>query len=150
MGRTRTTLGLVLLLGVGSVVVVLATSDAGTAARPVLHGAVESVIAVIAVLAALLAAVRANGTRRLDDFLLAGALMFLAASQIVFAMLPAAFSSTSQAWPWSQATGRLVGALLLAVAAVVPQITIARPRGLVVALSAGGAVVLALMGGVFL
>src|SRR5215210_5254934 len=150
MGRTHATLALVLLVGAGSVVVVLATSDAGTAARPVLHGAVESVIAVIAVLAAVLAAVRANGTRRLDDFLLAGALMFLAASQILFAMLPATFSATSQVWPWAASTGRLVGALLFAVAAVVPRNAVQRPRGLVVALSGGGAIVLVLIGGAFL
>jgi signal transduction histidine kinase len=150
MGRTRTTLALVLLVGLGSVVVVVATSDAGGAARPVLHGAVESVIAVIAVLAAVLAGARANGTRRLDDFFLAGALTFLAAAQVLFGMLPTAFSATSQVWPWSAAAGRLIGAVALAAAAVVPQIPVERPRRLVVVLSVAGALVLALMGGLFL
>jgi signal transduction histidine kinase len=148
VGRARSTLALALLVGAASAVVVLG-SNAGATTRPALHGAVESVIAVVAALAALLAGVRANSTRRLDDFVLAAALSLLAASHIAFSMLPSAFSATSPAWAWASSTGRLAGAILLAVAALVPQAPVERARGLVTGLSIGGAVTLVLIGALF-
>src|SRR5215217_3542623 len=136
MGRTRSTLALVLLVGFGSVVVVLGTSHAGQAeGHPALHGAVEAVIASVAALAAFLSGVRAYATRRLDDFVLAAAIGLLATSQIAFSMLPAALSASSQVWPWSASAGRLLGALMLAAGAVVPQVRVERSRALVVGLA---------------
>src|SRR5215210_6483329 len=138
MGRARSTLALVLLVGFGSVVVVLGTSHAGQAqGHLALHGAVEAVIASVAALAAFLSGVRAYATRRLDDFVLAAAIGLLATSQIAFAMLPAALSVTSQAWPWAASAGRLFGAVMLAAAALVPQLRVERPRVIVVGSGAG-------------
>lgn len=137
MGRTRSTLALVLLVGFGSVVVVLGTSHAGQAeGHPALHGAVEAVIASVAALAAFLSGVRAYATRRLDDFVLAAAIGLLATSQIAFSMLPAALSAGSQAWPWAASAARLLGAVMLAAAALVPQLRVERPRAVVIGLGA--------------
>src|SRR5215211_685158 len=136
MGRTRSTLALVLLVGFGSVVVVLGTSHAGQAeGHPALHGAVEAVIASVAALAAFLSGVRAYATRRLDDFVLAAAIGLLATSQIAFSMLPAALSAGSQAWPWAASAARLLGAVMPA-AALVPQLRVERPRAVVIGLGA--------------
>ena len=136
MGRTRSTLALVLLVGFGSVVVVLGTSHAGQAeGHPALHGAVEAVIASVAALAAFLSGVRAYATRRLDDFVLAAAIGLLATSQIAFSMLPA-LSAGSQAWPWAASAARLLGAVMLAAAALVPQLRVERPRAVVIGLGA--------------
>ncbi len=150
MGRGRSSLALVLLLGIGSLSVVLSVSRPGEqAARPSLHVTVEAVVAVIAVLAFFLAVLRAYDTRRLDDYLLAAALGLLGGSHALFSTVPATLDSRSYAWLWSASTGRLAGALLLAAAALAPQTKIQRERSTALGLAIGIGIVLAAIGGAF-
>jgi signal transduction histidine kinase len=145
--RLPSTLALALLVGATSVLTVVAASgNGGIHAQPTLHAAVETVIGMVAVLAALLAFVRLSARRRLDDVLLAAALAILATSHLVFLTVPAVLEERSQHWLWSSATGRLSGALVLAVAAFVPDRPIANARRAAVAAVAATAIWIAVVG----
>jgi signal transduction histidine kinase len=139
--RLRSTLGLALVIASTSVVTVVAVSgNGGTTARPTLHAAVETVIGMVVLLAAFLAVVRLHTRRRLDDVLLAGALAILAASHLLFLTLPAVLEEGAQHWLWSSATGRLGGAVVLAVSAFVPDLELRDVRRTATVVAAGAAV----------
>jgi signal transduction histidine kinase len=120
MRRFPATLAFALLIGVTSLGVVAVSGNSGTAAQPELHAAVETVVGMVALLAAFLAAVRLHSRRRLDDVLLTVGLALLAASHLIFLALPTVLEQSAQHWLWSSATGRLGGAVVLAVAAFAP------------------------------
>ena len=96
---------------------------------PGMHVAIETAATLIALLAALLVFGRFWRTAQRSDLLLAGALLLLGATNLVFSTIPA----LSDAGPgkfeiWTPLVGRVVAALALAAAAFAPAVTVARPR----------------------
>ena len=89
--------------------------------NPDLHVALLTAEALIALLSAYLLLGRLRRRRALEDLLLCMALAVMAVSNLVFAAVPAVFSSdTSVFSTWSSLLGRLLGATLFAGAAIVP------------------------------
>jgi signal transduction histidine kinase len=89
--------------------------------NPELHVALVTGEALIALLAAYLAFGRFRRRHGIDDLLLALALGVLSLSNLCFAAIPAVVASDTSVLPaWSAAFGRLVGAGILAAAALIP------------------------------
>jgi len=89
--------------------------------NPELHLTLVTAEALIAMLAAVLAAARFRRVRRLPSLLLAAALGVLSLVNLLFAALPAVLASDTTVFStWAAHTGRLLGALLLAMAALAP------------------------------
>ena len=89
--------------------------------NPDLHVALLTAEALIGLLSAYLLLGRLRRRRVLEDLILCAALAVMAVSNLVFAALPAVFASdTSVFSTWSSLLGRLLGATLFAVAAIVP------------------------------
>jgi signal transduction histidine kinase len=89
--------------------------------NPDLHVALLTAEALIALLCAYLVLGRFHDRRRLDDLMLCLAFVVISMCNLWFAAVPAVFASdTSVFSTWSALTGRLVGATLFAVAALVP------------------------------
>jgi signal transduction histidine kinase len=105
-----------------------------------LHVALETAGAVIAFLAAYLMLGRLRPDPRVDDLLLAGGLVVLAASNFLFRTVPAATNHRSdRAFVWAAVVGRLLGALLLTAAAFAPRLRL-RGGNRTVAASAGSVI----------
>jgi signal transduction histidine kinase len=106
----------------GATMLIVVIPDLRFAYRnPDLHVALLSVESLIGLLAAALAAERFKRRGRLPDLLLWMALLALSLSTLLFAAVPAVFAdATSVFSTWSALVGRLVGAVLLAAAALVP------------------------------
>jgi signal transduction histidine kinase len=85
-----------------------------------LHVAVETAAALISIVAAQLAWGRFRQSLKRGDLLLAGALVVFALTNLLFSAIPAIVDSAPGSFAtWAPAGGRLFGAALLAVAAVV-------------------------------
>lgn len=108
---------------------------------PSLHVAIETSAALVALLASYLVLGRFRQSRNLDDLLLACALTLLGLNNLVFAVLPASFpDGVSERFAvWSPTAGGLVGALVIAAAAIAP-------RRRVAARSAGAVAIWACLG----
>ena len=111
---------------------------------PGMHVAIETAATLIALLAALLVFGRFGRTGQRSDILLAGALLLLGATNLIFSTIPA----LSEAGPgkfeiWTPLAGRVVAAAALAAAAFTPAATVARPRRAVVRAIVGVAATLA-------
>ena len=92
---------------------------------PGAHIAVETAAVLIALLVALLALGRFRRGGALGDLLLAATFTLLAAVNLMFAAVPAMISDLpNDAATWGALGGRVVGAGLLAAAAVAPQRTV--------------------------
>lgn len=105
------------------------------------HIAVETAAVLIALLVALLALGRFRRGGALGDLLLAATFTLLAAVNLMFAAVPAVISDLpNDAATWGALGGRVVGAGLLAAAAVAPQRTVPARGGvwLLVACTGGG------------
>jgi signal transduction histidine kinase len=88
---------------------------------PALHVAIETAAGVIGMVAAYLAAGRFQRRRRLDDLVLAIALMVLAGTNLAFGTLPAALGQGATPFStWEAVAGRLLGSLAFALAAFAP------------------------------
>jgi len=86
-----------------------------------LHAMLETAATLIGALTAFLLWGRLRQRHRLDDLLLFVALGVLSLTNLLFAAVPAAFSSRPNAFStWTTIAGSFIAALLLAVAAVVP------------------------------
>ena len=108
--------------------------------NPDLHVALVTSEALIAMLAAFLVAGRYGRVRRLDDLVLSIALSIMALSNLLFAAGPAVFGSdTSRFSTWSALSGRLLGAIAFAAAALAPATRVHawRRRGFISALAVG-------------
>ena len=112
--------------------------------NPDLHVALLTAEALIAMLAAFLVAGRYRRVRQLSDLVLTLALSLMALSNLLFAAVPAVFGSdTSRFSTWSALSGRLLGAILFAVAALVPVVRVRAWRRRALAGAVAVAVVLA-------
>ena len=108
------------------------------------HVAIETAAFLVPALAALLFAGRAVRAQSRTDLLLACSLTVLATTNLCFAVLPAVVDDDPGRFAtWAPATGRLLGAVGFAAAALVPARRLARPRR---ALGAGLLGTAALMG----
>ena len=113
------------------------------------HAAVETAVIISAALAAALIAGRAlrNGSR--NEMLLAAALATLASSSLVFSLVPVLADWSRGFSTWGGVAGRVIGALMIAAAAVLPERSLGDPpraaRRAAVAIAAGlaGLIVLA-------
>jgi signal transduction histidine kinase len=104
---------------------------------PAMHVALETIASFVALLVAYLVFWRLRRHGRLSDLALFGALLVLAATNMLFSAVPAALGHATETFPtWAQAGGRLLGAVALAIAAFAPDTRLRRPE------PAAGAVVL--------
>jgi signal transduction histidine kinase len=114
--------------------------------NPDLHVALLTAEALIGLLSAYLLLGRLRRRGALEDLLLCMALAVLAVSNLVFAAVPAVFSTdTSVFSTWSSLLGRLLGATLFAAAAIVPSRRIHISKGQLVAVWAAVAAVLGII-----
>jgi signal transduction histidine kinase len=89
--------------------------------NPELHVGLVTGEALIALLGAYLVLGRFRSRRGVDDLILSLALGTLSASNLCFAAIPAVMASDTSVFPtWSAALGRLLGAAILAIAALTP------------------------------
>ena len=96
--------------------------------NPDLHLVLVTSEALIAMFAALLAVGRFRRRQQLDALLLAAALGVLSMVNLMFAAAPAAFGEdTSDFSTWSALAGRVLGAAMLAAAALAPRRDLAHP-----------------------
>jgi signal transduction histidine kinase len=111
--------------------------------NPDLHVALLTAEALIALLCAYLMFGRFQDRQRLDDLLLCLAFAVMSMSNLWFAALPAVLASdTSVFSTWSALTGRLVGASLFAVAALVPSRPVRLSQTILITLGLGLAALL--------
>lgn len=93
-----------------------------------LHAAIETAASLIALLAALLVVGRFRRSAAFSDLLLAGALLLLGLTNLLFSGLTALSSAHPGTFDtWSPVAGRLLGAAALAVAAFAPARKLRRP-----------------------
>jgi signal transduction histidine kinase len=105
---------------------------------PAMHVALETIASLVALLAAYLVFWRVRRYGRASDLALFGALVMLASTNLLFSAVPAALAHATETFPtWTQAAGRLVGAVALVAAAFAPDRALRRPG------RAAGAVILA-------
>jgi signal transduction histidine kinase len=89
---------------------------------PDVHVAIETAAALIGLLAAFLVLGRFGRSGQLEDFALCYSLGLLACSNLFFAALPAVIASGSDQFStWARLVGQLLGALVLAAAALLPR-----------------------------
>lgn len=95
-----------------------------------LHAALETAAAVIALLAATLVFGRFRESGRISDLALVSAFSVLAATNLVFAALPAAIPEVFDRTfaTWSAVIGSVIGSGLLALAAFAPDVKARHPR----------------------
>lgn len=127
--RPRPLLAFTALLAGSLTVLVVAVPALHFAYRSAsLHDAFEVAAALIALLAAYLVYTRARDTRRLDDVVLVTGLAMMAGTNFLFAALPASVPEVDveRFSTWGAIGGRLVSAVLIAIAAWLPQVSIRR------------------------
>jgi signal transduction histidine kinase len=115
--------GATLLSGVATACIVLVPSLHFAYRQHELHVGFETAAALIGLLAAYLLLGRFRQTRALDDLALFAAFSVFALVNLFFAALPTMVTGTSSnaLSTWAALSGRMLGALLLAVAAFVPR-----------------------------
>jgi signal transduction histidine kinase len=137
----------VAIAGVVTTIVLALVPGAGFAFHgPKLQAAIEAGSALVSVLAAYLLVGRFELGRRLSDLALVMAATTLAMTNVALSTVPALAGDSASAFAvWSTQWGRVLAALAFAVAALVPEIRLGRPRrAAVVALSGTGAAVVAI------
>ena len=112
---------------------------------PQLHIALETATALIAFLVAFLVYGRFRERKRLDDLVLACALVLIASTSLVFSALPHSVPAEGSRnfSVWASVGGALLGALTLALAAFAPSTRVSSPRRatVIAALSCVGALI---------
>jgi signal transduction histidine kinase len=95
---------------------------------PAMHVATETAAALISIIAAQLAYGRFRHSYQLRDLLLTASLGVFAAANLLFSAIPAvADASPGRLATWTPVGGRLLGAALLAIAALAPERTLRHP-----------------------
>lgn len=147
--KSRGTILAALIAAVVTLVVALAPALHFAYRKPALHVALEVAASLIALLAAYLVFGRLRRSGALTDLVLTCALALLATSNLVFAAVPATLTegtTPGATGTWAATASTLLGALLLAAAALLPDASLRRPRraaGIALVTTAG---VLALLG----
>jgi signal transduction histidine kinase len=96
--------------------------------KPAMHVALETAAALISIVAAQLIYGRFRQRYELRDLVLTAGLSVFAASNLLFSVIPELVASERAAFgTWTSVGGRLLGAALLALAAVVPDRTLHHP-----------------------
>jgi signal transduction histidine kinase len=114
--------------------IALAVDLAATGGRsayfePSLYVALETTAGLAGLAAAYLVFFRFRRSARLDDLLLAAGLAILSFSNLVYGALPGSLDNTTGRFEtWGLASGLVLGALVLAFAAVAPASKLARPK----------------------
>ncbi len=112
---------------------------------PQLHIALETATALISFLVAYLVYGRFRERKRLDDLMLASALVLIASTSLVFSALPHTVPAEGARnfSVWASVGGAVLGALTLALAAFVPAKRVSSPRRatVIAALSCAGALI---------
>jgi signal transduction histidine kinase len=111
-----------------------------------LHAAIETAATLTALLAGVLVLGRFLRQPTLRDLVLAGGLLLLGVTSFLYSLIPALVDATPGSFDtWSPLAGRLLGAVALALAAILPATPVRRPRrALVQALGGVAAVVVAI------
>jgi signal transduction histidine kinase len=95
---------------------------------PAMHVALETIASSVAILVAYLVFWRVRRHGRASDLALFAALAILASANLLFSAVPAALGHATETFPtWTQAGGRLLGAIALAAAAFAPDRRLRRP-----------------------
>jgi signal transduction histidine kinase len=117
-------------LGLLTTVLVSGTSLVDTVHRSVpIHVAIETTAALVSLFAAVLVHGRFRSTLQLRDLLLVAALGTFAATNLLFAALPAFLTSDPGSFrTWAPTAGTLLASLLLAAAPFTPERILHRPR----------------------
>jgi signal transduction histidine kinase len=114
---------------------------------PPLHTAIETAATLTALLAGLLVVGRFVRQPALPELVLAGGLLLLGLTNLLYSLIPALVDSTPGSFDtWSPLAGRLLGAVALALATILPATAVPRRRRAVAQLAATVAFVVALMG----
>jgi signal transduction histidine kinase len=115
---------------------------------PSMHVALETTASWVALLAAYLVFWRVRRHGRVSDVALFVALVILASTNLLFSAVPAALGHATESFPtWTQASGRLLGAVALVVAAFAPDTRLRRPERVVGVVIVAAAAILALGAG---
>jgi signal transduction histidine kinase len=114
---------------------------------PALHTAIETAATLTALLAGLLVVGRFIRGPALPELVLAGGLLLLGLTNLLYSLIPALVDSTAGSFDtWSPLAGRLLGAVALVAATVLPATRVRRPRHALAILLGGLAAVVAAMG----
>ena len=138
--RSRTGVFITFAIGAVATWAVLAFPTADFAyRRPAMQIALETAAALVAFVAALLVFGRLQQRGRLDDLILLAALSVLSATNLLFAAIPAATAQTlfGAFTTWAPMIGRLIAALLLAMAATVDPVPLKSPTRSAIAVGVG-------------
>jgi signal transduction histidine kinase len=114
---------------------------------PGLHTAIETAATLTALLAGVLVLGRFLRQPTLPELVLAGGLLLLGVTNLVYSLIPALVDATPGSFnTWSPLAGRLLGAVALALAAILPATPVPRRRRAVVQAIGGVAGVVVAMG----
>ena len=152
--RGRRTVGIAVFAGLTVTVAVSVLPELKFAYRSdELHVAIETAAFLVPALAALLFAGRAVRAQSTTDLLVACSLTALAATNLLFSVLPAVIDENPEEFgTWAPAAGRLLGAAGFAAAALLPNARLLRPRrslALGLALTAAAIALVAILAAVF-
>ncbi len=130
MDRGRSTVGIAVFAGFAITLAVIVVPGLRFAYRSdEAHVAIETAAFLVPALAALLFGGRAVRSQSATDLLLACSLTVLATTNLFFSVLPAVVEEDPEGFAtWAPATGRLLGALGFAGAALLPNWRLGRPR----------------------
>jgi signal transduction histidine kinase len=128
--RPRKAMLATVLVGTAAIVVDLAhSSDRSAYVQPSLYVAVETTAALAGFAAAYLLFFRFRRNARFDTLLIAVGLAILSVSNLLYGAVPVAIGHSSNALTaWGLASGHVLGALVLVLAAFVPRRRVERPR----------------------
>ena len=114
---------------------------------PGLHTAIETAATLTALLAGILVLGRFLRRPTLPELVLAGGLLLLGVTNLLYSLIPALVDAEPGSFDtWSPLVGRLLGAVALALATVLPATPLLRPRRALMHAVGGVAVVVVVMG----
>jgi signal transduction histidine kinase len=112
-----------------------------------LHTAIETAATLTALLAGVLVLGRFLRQPTLRELVLAGGLVLLGVTNFLYSLIPALVDATPGSFDtWSPLAGRLLGAVALALATILPATSVRRPRRALVHALGGVAAVVVVMG----
>jgi signal transduction histidine kinase len=130
-GRTsRQAVTLAAVVGGAVTIVIAALPFTSFAYRsPGVHTAIETAATLTALLAGVLVLGRFLRQPTLPELVLAGGLLLLGVTNLFYSLIPALVDATPGSFDtWSPLAGRLLGAVALALAAILPATPVPRPR----------------------
>jgi signal transduction histidine kinase len=128
--RPRNAMAATVILGTVAIAVdLVATNGRSAYFEPAMYVALETTAGLVGAAAAYLVFFRFRRSARLDDLLLAAGLAILSFCNLVFGALPGALDTTTSRFEtWGLASGGVLGAVVVALAAFAPGTKLDRPR----------------------